>query len=61
MSELTEVSTQLLQGMLSSKYVSDFIKDGRECTDSKISCYDAIARESVKYAKSVIRISNETR
>ena len=61
MSQLTEVSAQLLQGMLASKYVSDYIKDGRDHTNSDTSKYDAISIESVKYAKSIIRISNEAR
>lgn len=50
-----QVSALLLQGMISSRYVADFTKDGRSGTNKSISKYEATAIEAVRYAKALIK------
>ncbi len=57
MSELKEISTKCMQGMLASKYLSDFLADGRGVEG--VSCYDALALESIKYAEALIKQLDE--
>ena len=54
MSELKEISIKAMASILSSKYISDFIKDAKDDA-GRISNYEAVAIESEKYAEALIK------
>ena len=61
MHKLTEVTAHVLQGMLSSQYVGEFIESGNSHSNKILDKHDALATEAMLYAKSIIRITeNET-
>ena len=53
MSNTKEIAIRAMQAMLSSKYYSDYVEDGRQGRSCDLSHYDAIAKEAFKYAKAL--------
>lgn len=59
MDKLTEVTTVVIQGMLSSQYVGEFITEGKSHTNKVLSKHEALATEAMLYAKEIIRITEK--
>ena len=53
-----QIAAMNMQAMLTSKYVNDFMVDGRESDESNI--YDALAAEAFKYAEALLK-ANEVK
>jgi len=57
--QLRQLTAQILQGMVSSKYMADFVRAGRESTKSNaiISDNEALALEAKEYARAIIKVT----
>lgn len=51
--EMMQLTMQAMQAMLSSEYVSDFIRDGSAGNGNADSKHEAIAKEAFKYAQAL--------
>jgi len=53
MSDTKGIAILAMQAMLSSKYYSDYVEDGRKGYNCDLSQHDAVAKEAFKYAKAL--------